>query len=276
MYLSFHVESTPFIHFTLCALSKRVAQKKTQVHVKYYFWSKAKHNQNSAMKKSINPSIKECANCGTHGAKLTCAGCKSAKYCSKACQKQHWISCHKGRCIAPEKRRPQTHQAHYSNLCATKDAERGERDECPICFECLLDGTLCTLPCEHEFHRECVEELRKHGVLQACPLCRAILPTGPEKLFDEAMRSYVAVHRKVQRGDATWQALAAPDQGKLREVEATLITAAKQGYSEAQEILSIIYVTGEGVTRDYKKAAMWAQKAADQGHAMAQTNLSAM
>jgi hypothetical protein len=31
-------------------------------------------------------------------------------------------------------------------------------EKCPICFETVSDEALCTtLPCEHEFHQECVE-----------------------------------------------------------------------------------------------------------------------
>ena len=49
----------------------------------------------TAMDKKIDPSNKDCAYCETSGAKLTCAKCKAAHYCSKACQKQHWKNGHR-------------------------------------------------------------------------------------------------------------------------------------------------------------------------------------
>jgi hypothetical protein len=55
------------------------------------------------------------------------------------------------------------------NSTAQVEADRVVlKGECPICFDILADdGTLCRLPCEHEFHQECEEYLRKHGVHQA-------------------------------------------------------------------------------------------------------------
>ena len=155
-------------------------------------------------KKAADPSIKDCAYCGTSGAKLTCANCKAAHYCSKACQKQHWKN-GQGNVVAPEKRRPPT--ADSTPRQATY-AKGGKSEKCPICFEPVSDETLCTLPCEHEFHQQCVDDLRKHGVLQACPLCRTALPPGPEKLFEEAMRIFIVVFRKVESGSTSWRTLA--------------------------------------------------------------------
>ena len=45
-----------------------------------------------------------------------------------------------------------------------------------------------TLPCGHAFCTACVVELRAKGVSETCPLCRAALPPGPEKLYELAMR----------------------------------------------------------------------------------------
>ena len=51
------------------------------------------------------------------------------------------------------------------------------------------------LPCGHSFCTGCVGELRSKGVSETCPLCRAPLPPGPEKLFELAQR----VHTKIER-----------------------------------------------------------------------------
>ena len=157
----------------------------------------------SPQEKKAGSSNKDCAYCGTSGAKLTCGKCKAAHYCSKPCQKQHWKNGHKERCLAPEKRRPQVASSTSSTKPSFETTEVDNSGECPICLDFLSQSTLCTLSCKHEFHRECVEELRKHGVLQACPLCRKALPAGPEKVCEDATRMYVTLRRKVARRHGT-------------------------------------------------------------------------
>jgi hypothetical protein len=130
-----------------------------------------------------------------------------------------------------------------------------ESSECPICLDLLSQGTLCTLPCKHEFHRKCVEELRKHGVLQACPLCRADLPDGPEKLFDDAVRIYISLDRKVESGKASWLSLTAPQKSVMSEVVAMWTSASNQGHVQAQHNLGVVYENGQGVKQDFKEGA---------------------
>lgn len=50
--------------------------------------------------------------------------------------------------------------------------------------------------------------------------------------------------------------------------------AAEMGYAPAQAMLGMMYANGTGVMQDYKEAAVWWQKAADQGHALAAQNLA--
>lgn len=50
--------------------------------------------------------------------------------------------------------------------------------------------------------------------------------------------------------------------------------AAEMGYAPAQAMLGMMYANGSGVAQDYKEAALWWQKAADQGHALAAQNLA--
>ena len=47
----------------------------------------------------------------------------------------------------------------------------------------------------------------------------------------------------------------------------------KRGDASAQYLLGFMYVNGDGVRKDYKKAVKWFTNAADQGHARAQNNL---
>ena len=52
--------------------------------------------------------------------------------------------------------------------------------------------------------------------------------------------------------------------------------AAEQGYADAQFNISKMYYKGDGVSQDYAEAAKWYRKAAEQGHDWAQYNLGWM
>jgi len=51
---------------------------------------------------------------------------------------------------------------------------------------------------------------------------------------------------------------------------------AKQGLSQAQYNLGLMYAEGEGVAQDYQEAVRWYRLAAEQGHASGQFSLGAM
>jgi hypothetical protein len=160
---------------------------------------------------------------------LRCGKCKEATYCSKACQTDAWKRGHKTKCVAaptappvvdtaPEiaamstkalKQLLDAHGMDYSKciekselraLAATlvasgsgggsggggdKPAEGGE--ECAICLDVLRQPQ--TMPCSHQFCRECVAHMRQHGVgeEQVCPLCRGPMPDVERMGFEEAL-----------------------------------------------------------------------------------------
>jgi hypothetical protein len=95
-------------------------------------------------------------------------------------------------------------------------------------------------------------ELRKFKVKQVCPLCRAPLPPGPEKLFEEGIRRYMVVHRLVQRGEATWSVLPARAQRDLDEAFIEWRAAAEQGHADAQYNLGSFSLTGGILAQDNK------------------------
>ena len=92
-----------------------------------------------------------------------------------------------------------------------------ETHRCLICLERPRDPT--TLPCGHSFCTGCVVELREKGVSDTCPLCRAPLPPGPEKLFDLADRVCVKLQRTAEvnddEHDGTWAPLSASQQEEM-------------------------------------------------------------
>ena len=60
------------------------------------------------------------------------------------------------------------------------------------------------------------------------------------------------------------------------DVIAKLKALAKQGDVESQSVLGYMYVTGEGIQKNYKEAKHWLKQAGEQGNADAQYNLGVM
>ena len=162
-------------------------------------------------KKNCSPDTKVCNNCSTPESsegtsKLSaCARCGIAVYCSRDCQRAHWKANHKQHCVIKAERSPKQHHHQQPKSLdddeALIDTDTGE--ECSICLDALTESTTCSLQCSHKFHILCVAELRKFGVTQICPLCRAPLPPGPEKLLLDAALRLRACYRLVQQGKAS-------------------------------------------------------------------------
>jgi len=217
-----------------------------------------------------------CSNChtpeGIGGAsKLSaCARCGLVVYCSRDCQKAHWKANHRQHCVAKADRIPQKPDAARGGD-ASRSTVAGE--ECSICLDSISEASTCTLQCTHVFHAACMEELRKFGMTQACPLCRTPLPPGPAQLNEEAIYRFVMVGRLVERGGASWSALPAKAQSEVDAAIAGWQAAAEQGFAEAQRNLGQLFDFGYGVAQNDKEAAKWYRKAAEQGHAEAQSSL---
>ena len=63
----------------------------------------------------------------------------------------------------------------------------------------------------------CVSELREKGVSDTCPLCRAPLPPGPEKLFELAERVWMKLRAfaRAAGSEAVWPPLSASQQEEM-------------------------------------------------------------
>lgn len=70
------------------------------------------------------------------------------------------------------------------------------------------------------------------------------------------------------------RATAAHSEGNFTVAVEAFREAALRGHAESQYMLSTMLDAGEGVARDADEAALWESKAAEQGHAYAQANLS--
>ena len=135
------------------------------------------------------------------------------------------------------------------------------------------------LPCGHKYCKSCVEELRKKGVDQSCPLCRKPLPPGPEMLFDLGAGMYMKLKGAIDRSRPgvgprdPWPALSTKQQREMNQAVAMLREAADQGHATAQEYCGDLYIFGFGVAKDDGLAFLYYEKAAKQGRVVAQFNL---
>jgi len=241
-----------------------------------------KKKKKTKKKGGFSPEAHDCANC--HETEVggfvfgVCGRCKFTRYCCSACQKTHWRRGHKDNCVTPSERSvaaaAAAAAAHADNPVPVEDQELLD-EECPVCMETMSALSLCTLPCLHRFHAECLNKWRSFGH-QTCPLCRHELPPGPDQLFAEASWLFCRIDRRVRQADGSWGTLSAGQQRTMNEVVRQLALAAEQGHANAQFSLGSMYMDGHGVSQDHVRAVEWFRKSANQGYADAQFNLGVM
>ena len=99
--------------------------------------------------------------------------------------------------------------------------------ECSVCSDLFLEPV--TAPCGHSFCTGCVAELRAKGVSETCPLCRAPLPPGPEKLYELGYRVFAKIDRAVDPNRTnSWPPLSASQQREMDGAIVMLQEAADQ------------------------------------------------
>ena len=157
------------------------------------------------------------------------------------------------------------------------------------------------LPCGHAYCGACLAELRSKGVGQACPLCRAPLPPGREKLYELASQVWVRFRRVYGNGATAWPPLSASQQeemdgaivmfqeamdqvsGHVRDAMVPCGARAHrasppplQGHILAACAIGDIYGWGKGVAIDYPRAMAAYKIAAEAGDAVSQSQVGFM
>eukprot|EP00984_Skeletonema_dohrnii_P031297 scaffold23601_cov78-Skeletonema_dohrnii-CCMP3373.AAC.2 len=212
-----------------------------------------------------------CAACGTaevDDIKLkTCTACKSVRYCSIKCQRDHRPQ-HKRAC---KKRAAELHDE-----ILFRQPESSHKGDCPIC--CLpisLDLKKSTMMscCSKIICNGCVHsyELRidQEKLEQTCPFCRHPAPKSRDEEEKNIMKRVKANDpvAMVQMGlRRCWS-------GDYDDSFRYATKAAELGDAGAHCELAIFYLEGKGVEKDEKKEVYHLEQAAIGGHAKARYNL---
>lgn len=144
----------------------------------FFFFFVSKPPSSTTKIKKAASTVSECANCTTPESKIhplsSCKRCRLVKYCSRACQVQHWKQGgHRRFCASPGERRV---QAMVGGGVRPKQGDDSDDEICPVCIEELDVYATTNLPCSHTIHTDCMEDLRSFAKQNMCPLCRLDLP----------------------------------------------------------------------------------------------------
>ena len=220
------------------------------------------------------PAEKCCASCGEGMAEADdielkqCDGCNLVRYCSDACQQNHWPE-HEATC----KKRA----AKLRDEILFRQPECIHLGDCPIC--CLpipLDGTksitytcCCKTVCTGCVYSNKVHQW-KETMHRTCPFCRRPSAKNEEEIKKNLMK-------RVQANDP----VALGEHGKELYYKGDydgafkcLTKAAESGDVEAHFNVSVLYQEGHGVEKDEKKGMYHLEEAAIAGHPAARLHLA--
>jgi tetratricopeptide (TPR) repeat protein len=147
-------------------------------------------------------------------------------------------------------------------------ASASEEEECAICLEALVDPLApCAEQPSHRYCRGCVQEMQRQK-LPSCPLCRGKMQDAKELFYESAQ---LDIRAQKAPTPAKRDALHAKWYEKMHRM-----LRVDPSFMQAQYNLGNMYYKGKGVQQDYKQAAAWYEKAAEQGDADAQRELGYM
>lgn len=133
-------------------------------------------------------------------------------------------------------------------------------DCCAICLSSLEGGSCQRLVCGHCFHAECISELRRHGVLSLCPLCRNADPQvrSLQEMFEEAVWLFVRHQRTAAEsaaGDIEVEVIIGEVEVACRCRELLLeVLNVDRDHAGAAVVLGGMYLHGPGGAADATKA----------------------
>eukprot|EP00984_Skeletonema_dohrnii_P020818 scaffold10229_cov129-Skeletonema_dohrnii-CCMP3373.AAC.5 len=224
------------------------------------------------LRKSTIKKITCCAACGIAEAgaddiKLKeCATCDLVRYCSDACQKNHWPQ-HEEAC----KKR----STELRDELLFKQPESSHHGDCPICMLPLqldlskssLYSCCSKLVCRGCSHANNIREWEERRD-PLCPFCRQPLPTEKEcnkhRMKRVEANDPYAIYRK---GAEQYK------KGEYSSAFEWYSKAAELGDAEAHFELSNMYRDGHGVEKDGGKDMYHLEEAAIGGHPEARRNL---
>jgi len=198
-----------------------------------------------------------------------CAACKSIRYCSVTCQREHRPQ-HKADC----KKRV----AELRDEILFRQPESSHLGDCPICLLPLsLDVQKSPMQscCSKVICNGCMVAsiLHKGGKNYACPFCRH------EYSKDDKTETDVNVMKRIEVNDPVAIRESAIRHGKSSDLGAAMEyykKAAALGDAEAHYQLGMSYTIGRGVERDAKKEKYHMEEAAIGGHPAARDAVGIM
>jgi Tfp pilus assembly protein PilF len=103
------------------------------------------------------------------------------------------VQCNQARKLNAASAQKREQDAAKASAAGSKAVTGADGEECAMCLDALSSSGECVqLPCGHVYHQSCVKGLRKYGVNDLCPVCRARLPAGPMAKMDGGVRLAVA------------------------------------------------------------------------------------
>ena len=213
-----------------------------------------------------------CASCGIkenndEDIKLKmCNACKSVRYCSVKCQKEHWPK-HKKSC----KKRA----AELRDELLFKQPESNHLGDCPICFLPLPiedEGSEIFCCCCNYACYGCVYVYSKLGgeASSKCPFCRK-----SAYLSDEQITANLEKRAEANDPTAIYElGKICYEKGDFRGAFKLISRSAKLGCAAAPFDLGLMYRDGHGVEKDEKKMVRSLEDAAISGHPKARLALS--
>ena len=236
----------------------------------------------------IGAAVSTCANCGKDGANNVCNKCKQVRYCNAVCKKVHKKK-HKKDCeehirLATEKHNKELRIAaekHDEELFKEPPSQHGD---CPICFLRIPSHesgyrykTCCgKVICCGCVHAPVYDDQGNEVSEKKCAFCRTLVPyTDEEMLKRNKKRSEandpIAICRT---GNWYFDGLYGYPQDYTKALE-HWHRAAELGYIEAYCFVGYVFLHGDGVEVDEKKAKHYWELGAMRGNISARYNLGA-